>query len=457
MHRAQGGTIPRWNPTPSHWMTLFLLFLWAAFSAGEAPADSQSALESLEETGIRFIPAEFVDAIQDGDAHRVSLFLAAGMSPDAHDTGSGALQAAAAGGHLEIMELLLAAGADPDGTTPSDCPLARIAGMPREAAARRLLAAGADPDARGAIGRTALIVASEEGQAAMVELLVSAGANLDLGDEFGRTALMAACARGREEIVKLLLAAGAGRDLRDQYGQTALSLAIGEERLACVDLLLSGGAGVDIPGNGGQTPLGLALAREFEPIARRLLAAGADPLVKDRKGDTPLVEACRRGYLQVVQSMLDRVSPPPDQLNSALKAALDNQQVELFPDLTAAGADPGIFDGKDRVSWAAARGDIEGVKKGIALKDARWSSEYLRASALYTAAAAGKLQVLQYLLGQVKELDVTMGESRMTPLHLAAAHGHPAAGLAESPSSYSSLPAWPLRRRPRGATWSSHK
>ena len=425
MHKAQGGTAPRRNLPPPQGLILFFLSLLAALTAGAALADSQSALESLEEKGIRFIPAEFVDAIQDGDASRVSLFLEAGMSPDAHDTGSGALQAAAAGDHLNIMELLLAAGADPNGAAPPYCPLARIAGLPREAAARLLLATGADPDGRGAIGRTALMVAAEEGQAGMVKLLVSAGAKLDLGDEYGRTALMAASMRGRAEIVKLLLAAGAGRDQQDQYGQTALSLAIGEERQICVDLLLSAGAGVDIPGNGGQTPLGLALAREFEPVARRLLAAGADPLASDRNGDTPLVAACRRGYLKVVQSMLYRVTPPPDQLNAALKAALDNQQVELYPALTTAGADPGTFDGKDRVSWAAARGDLEEVKKGLAKRDTRWSPEYLAANALFWAAAAGKLQVLEYLVGQVKEIDATTGESRKTPLHLAAAHGHP--------------------------------
>ena len=192
-----------------------------------------------------------------------------------------------------------------------------------------------------------------------------------------------------------------------------------------MDRLLSGGAGIDVPGSGGQTPLALALARGFESIARRLVAAGANPLASDRNGDTPLVAACRRGYPLVVRSMLARVAPPPDQLGKALQAALDNQQVELLSILTAAGADPGGLNGKDRVCWAAARGDLEGVRKGIALKDARWSPEYLAANMLFMAAAAGKLQVLEYLLGQVKDIDMTTGEGHRTPLHLAAAHGHP--------------------------------
>lgn len=425
MHRVQGGAAPRRNPTSTCWIIIALFSLWAVLSAGAAFADSQSALEALEEKGIRFIPTEFIDAIQDGDSDRVKLFLEAGMSPDVHDTGNGALAAAAAGDHMEIVELLLAAGAHPDGPAPAYCPLARIAGMPREAAARRLLAAGASPDGRGALGRTALNWAAEEGQAGMAELLVSAGAGLDLGDEYGRTALMAACIHGRTEVVKLLLAAGAARDLQDHYGQTALSLAVGEERLDCVDLLLAAGARLDIAGSGGQTPLALALARGFEPVARRLVDAGADPLAGDRNGDTPLVAACRRGYPKVVRSMLDRVSPPPDQLSTALKAALDNQQVELFSILTAAGANPGGFDWRDKVCWAAARGNLEGVRAGIAVKDARWSPEYLAANALFVAAAAGKLQVLEYLLGQVKDIDITTGEGRRTPLHFAAAHGHP--------------------------------
>ena len=138
MHTENIGAATRRNPLPSGWMILLFYSLLAVLPAGAAIADSQSALEALEASGIRFIPAEFIDAIQDGDVRRVRLFLAAGMSPDAHDTGNGALQAAAAGDHLEIMESLLAAGADPDGAGPAECPLDRIAGMPREAAARRL-------------------------------------------------------------------------------------------------------------------------------------------------------------------------------------------------------------------------------------------------------------------------------------------------------------------------------
>ncbi len=85
---------------------------------------------------------------------------------------------------------------------------------------RRLAAAGEiDLDGRDAEGRTALIVAAEEGDVALARALIAGGAETDADDptDAGRTALVYAVrspSGERHEIVSLLAAAGADLDRR---------------------------------------------------------------------------------------------------------------------------------------------------------------------------------------------------------------------------------------------------
>ena len=96
---------------------------------------------------------------------------------------------------------------------------------------RRSVLEGADLDARDADGKTALILAAENGRTAIATNLLggvtnwnpkAVPANGELRDRAGNTALLAAAGKNRAGTVGWLLACGADGDARTPDGETAL-------------------------------------------------------------------------------------------------------------------------------------------------------------------------------------------------------------------------------------------
>jgi ankyrin repeat protein len=172
---------------------------------------------------------EVVRALLEGGANpRVSAL--GGMTP---------LFLAAAGGHAETAKLLVQHGADKNARSPW-CPLRVAAGEGHAEVVRTMLALGADPEghnipplmaaassghvaimemlvkAGAKINRvtlddfsSALTVAAARGQVQAVEWLLSHGANVNHDDMHGRTALMLAEENGHPVVVEILRQHGA--------------------------------------------------------------------------------------------------------------------------------------------------------------------------------------------------------------------------------------------------------
>jgi ankyrin repeat protein len=111
-----------------------------------------------------------------------------------------------------------------------------------------VLAAGANAKAttrEGAI--TPLLMACQNGNAAMIETLLKAGSDANAVKTNGTTPLMMAAASGNADAVKMLLAHGANVNAKESaHGQTALMFSAALNRAAVIKALMANGADASI-------------------------------------------------------------------------------------------------------------------------------------------------------------------------------------------------------------------
>jgi ankyrin repeat protein len=147
--------------------------------------------EVIKSRGLEYKPEPFLESVKKGDTELVSLFLDAGMNPDARDGSKNtALIIASREGHVKIV--------------------------------KALVFKRADVTAKNSRGRNALMLAGENGHAGIVEFLLVQGADLHNRDNWGITALMKAASSGDSDIVKTLIKWGADVNERDGEGGTTV-------------------------------------------------------------------------------------------------------------------------------------------------------------------------------------------------------------------------------------------
>jgi ankyrin repeat protein len=179
-------------------------------------------------------------AASEGHAEVVRVLLDSGADPKVSALGGMTpLFLAAAGGHAPVVVLLVEHGADPNARSPWN-PVRVAAGEGHAGVVRALLDLGADPEghnipplmaaaSNGHLGimdmlvkagakvnrvtledfSSALTVAASRGQVEAVQWLVAHGANVNHDDVHGRTALMLAEENGHPAVVDLLKQYGA--------------------------------------------------------------------------------------------------------------------------------------------------------------------------------------------------------------------------------------------------------
>jgi ankyrin repeat protein len=200
----------------------------AFFLSPACSSTAKRAHKELAGRGVEFSEASFFDHIRNGDTETVSLFLAAGMSPDVQYQGFTPLLEAARRGHEEIARAMIDTGAnvdapDPYGVTPLMFSL--ISGSVQTA--RQLIESGADVNARDVDGRTALIEAlttENDIPAELIAMLIDQGANVNVRIANGLTPLMIA-ASDSPRLLRMLIEAGADVNARDDHGVSVLRMA----------------------------------------------------------------------------------------------------------------------------------------------------------------------------------------------------------------------------------------
>jgi hypothetical protein len=139
-----------------------------------------------------------------------------------------------------MLQSVIQSGRDIDFELPDGKTALMLASEQGNASAvRQLLAAGAAPNARSRNGGTALMYAASIGSSAVVRTLLQSGSAVNSMNVEGRTALMAAAAGGHVDTVKILLENGANVGTTSVHGRTALDYAQEGGHTAVVNLLNS--------------------------------------------------------------------------------------------------------------------------------------------------------------------------------------------------------------------------
>jgi uncharacterized protein len=228
-----------------------------------------------------------------------------------------------------------------------------------------LIAAGAKVSAANHEGATPLLLASINGNAAMIEKLIKAGADPNgILTKTGDTALMMASRTGKLDAVKVLLDHGAKVNAKEAWGDTTpLMWAVAEKHPDVVKILIEHGADVNakskfVPSASGRgfegttpvaakpdqpaeefasgllTPLMFAAREDDLESARLLIAARADVNAVGGDGKDALSLAAFSGSYDVASLLIDshaKVNQADAQRFTPLFWAVDRRNMETAP------------------------------------------------------------------------------------------------------------------------------
>ncbi|GLD57828.1 zinc finger and SCAN domain-containing protein 21-like isoform X5, partial [Lates japonicus] len=412
-----------------------------------------------------------------GHVEMVKLLLSRGANINAFDKKDRrAIHWAAYMGHLEVVKLLVASGAEvdcKDKKAYTELHAAASSGM--SSTVHYLLSLGVHVNEVNAYGNTPLHLACYNGQDVVVSELIEAGANVNQVNERGFSALhFASSSRQGALCQELLLAHGAHINMRSKDGKTPLHMAATHGRFSCSQALIQNGAEIDCEDKSRNTALHIAARYGHELIITALIKHGACTAKKGIHGMFPLHLAALSGFSDCCRKLLSSgfdIDTPDDFGRTCLHAAAAGGNLECLNLLLNIGADFNRKDnfGRTPLHYASANCNYQcvfalvGSGASINELDQRGCSplhyaaaadtdgkcvEYLLRndadpavrdkqgySAVHYASAYGRTLCLE-LMASETPLDVLMetsgtdilsdseNQAPVSPLHLAAYHGH---------------------------------
>uniref|UniRef100_A0A8C1WTQ8 Ankyrin repeat domain 28b n=1 Tax=Cyprinus carpio TaxID=7962 RepID=A0A8C1WTQ8_CYPCA len=414
-----------------------------------------------------------------GHLEMVRLLLSRGANINAFDKKDRrAIHWAAYMGHMEVVKLLVSHGAE---VTCKDkkayTPLHAAASSGMISVVKYLLDLGVDPNA---YGNTPLHVACYNGQDVVVNELIECGANVNQVNEKGFAPLhFTAASRHGALCLELLVGNGADVNIKSKDGKTPLHMTAIHGRFSRSQAIIQNGAEIDCEDKNGNTPLHIAARYGHELLINTLITNGADTAKRGVHGMFPLHLAALSGFSDCCRKLLSSgklyhcsdshlclpgfdIDTPDDFgrtcLHAAAAAANCNYQC-LFA-LVGSGANVNELDkrGCTPLHYAAAsdadgnlsrsltrcleyllRNDANpGIRDNQGYNAVHYASAYghrlwtdilndsdVRApvSPLHLAAYHGHHQALEVLVQSLLDLDVRTAQGH-TPLDLAAFKGH---------------------------------
>ncbi|MEZ0262463.1 MAG: ankyrin repeat domain-containing protein [Alphaproteobacteria bacterium] len=206
------------------------------------------------------------------------------------------------GGKPAMVSLLLSRGADPNilPINPGEGPLLSAAEKGYETIMLMLLGKGAAIEQEDTWGKTAIHVAAEHGQAAIIRILAEHGAELD---KLGALALSKAISAHSREAFDALIECGAN-PLAPLRGRKTLLMVAAETGVTGVmPVLVEKGVDLDCADENGKTALMLAAEAGISESVRKLLALGANPALTTPDGKTARQLAEEAGHDHILYTI----------------------------------------------------------------------------------------------------------------------------------------------------------
>ena len=232
-----------------------------------------------------------------------------------------------------------------------------------------LLQAGVDVNATDGTDRTAVMAATHANQVEIVRMLIEAGADINIRDNRLDNPFLYASAEGLFEIVKLCIDANADTRLTNRFGGTALIPAAERGHIEIVrELLTHTDVDVNHVNNLGWTALMEAIVLSdggpnHQQIVQLLVEHGANINIPDKNGITPLQHAQARGFKEI---------------ETILLATAQKRDLQMIR--------------------AAGIGDLESVKKLLALGASVHAQDENEVTALIAAAYRNDLPIVTVLI-----------------------------------------------------------
>ena len=285
-------------------------------------------------------------------------------------------------------------------------------------------------------GFTALALACLTRSCITVSLLLQTqGINVNLADHIAeRSALILAAEINESAIVELLLQHGADPTQKDRQGGTAVLRAVDWGSCEAIEAMLRSDVEIDlfVVDDAGRGLMHSASANGHPRIVHLLMENGLDPNIQDNNGLTPLHDASSSGKVEVTQALLDvgaDSSLTDKYKRTAFTVAWQYGYIEIMNILKkGSNFTPGqpIPHADQLPTWSLARlGLAHQLEKAIARGSSNLSikepgSEY---NALHWAVEADRIEILRILLDKGHMPPDEINHQLRTPLHLAAHWG----------------------------------
>lgn len=230
----------------------------------------------------------------------------------------------------------------------------------------RLLKHGADVNSLDRSGSTALFKAAENGNVSMAKKLIRHGASIKHRNGDGMTALHCAVRGGHVELVNKLIEAGADVNIADDiHGDTPLSWAARAGNVEMLETLMAA-QGIDRGHRNvnGEDALAIAARNGHAEAVRYLAGKGMALEQFNQEGMTPLLLAAREGHAEVVQALKEAgadLNRADGKGNTPLITAVQNGHVYVVAKLVELGADMNLSDreGNTALIWASLKNDAK--------------------------------------------------------------------------------------------------